>query len=145
MYKCLLHWQDTVSRHLHERCRVCISWLPVLCRADCQLDTPRMQCPNRTPPESVRHLKRLSAPSLKLGALSLWSPPETDTHVCVSLCVCSLLCVCTLDGLNAEHKFWVWVTILGRMSRHVALCNRLLNNFHIHIHIPQYFHSITWY
>ncbi len=34
------------------------------------------------------------------------------------VCVCSLLCVCTLDGSNAEHKFWVWVTILGRMSLH---------------------------
>ncbi len=32
--------------------------------------------------------------------------------------VCSLLCVCTLDGSNAEHKFRVWVTILGRMSLH---------------------------
>ncbi len=32
------------------------------------------------------------------------------------VCVCSLLCVCTLDGLNAEHKFRVWVTILGHMS-----------------------------
>ncbi len=32
--------------------------------------------------------------------------------------MCSLLCVCTLDGLIAEHKFRVWVTILGRMSRH---------------------------
>ncbi len=31
-------------------------------------------------------------------------------------CVCSLLCVCPLDGLNAEHEFRVWVTILGRMS-----------------------------
>ncbi len=40
-------------------------------------------------------------------------------RVCVhGVCVCSLLCVCTLDGLNAEHKFRVWVTILGRMSRH---------------------------
>ncbi len=39
--------------------------------------------------------------------------------VCVSqcVCVCSLLCVCTLDGLDAEHTFWVWVTILGCMSR----------------------------
>ncbi len=27
------------------------------------------------------------------------------------------VCVCTLDGLNAEHKFRVWVTILGCMSR----------------------------
>ncbi len=32
--------------------------------------------------------------------------------------VCSLLCVYTLDGLNAEHEFQVWVTILGRMSLH---------------------------
>ncbi len=38
--------------------------------------------------------------------------------VCVCVCVCSLLCVCTLDELNAEHKFQVWVTKLGRMSRH---------------------------
>ncbi len=30
--------------------------------------------------------------------------------------VCSLLCVCTLDGLNAEHKFQVWVTILGHVT-----------------------------
>ncbi len=26
--------------------------------------------------------------------------------------------MCTLDGLNTEHKFRVWVTILGRMSLH---------------------------
>ncbi len=26
------------------------------------------------------------------------------------------VCVCTLDGLIVEHKFRVWVTILGRMS-----------------------------
>ncbi len=38
--------------------------------------------------------------------------------VCACVCVCSLLCVCTLDGLNAEHKFRVWVTILGHMSCH---------------------------
>ncbi len=42
-------------------------------------------------------------------------------HCCVcvftAVCVCSLLCVCVhLDGLNAEHEFRVWVTILGRMS-----------------------------
>ncbi len=33
-----------------------------------------------------------------------------------TVCVCSLLCVCTLDGLNAEHKFRAWVTIVGHMS-----------------------------
>ncbi len=28
--------------------------------------------------------------------------------------------MCTLDGLNAEHKFRVWVTILGRISLHLT-------------------------
>ncbi len=31
-------------------------------------------------------------------------------HCCVCVCVhgvCVCVCVCTLDGLNAEHKFWV--------------------------------------
>ncbi len=39
--------------------------------------------------------------------------------VCVCMCVCSLLtAVCVhLDGLNAEHKFQVWDTILGQTSR----------------------------
>ncbi len=32
------------------------------------------------------------------------------------MCVC--VCVRTLDGLIAEHKFRVWVTTLGHMSRH---------------------------
>ncbi len=44
-----------------------------------------------------------------------WLP--TAPGVCLR-CVCSLLWVCTLDGLNAEHKFRVWVTKLGHMSRH---------------------------
>ncbi len=34
-----------------------------------------------------------------------------------TVCVCSLLCV-YLDGLNAEHKFRVWVTILGHTPLH---------------------------
>ncbi len=42
----------------------------------------------------------------------------TLLRVCVHG-VCSLLCVCTLDGLNAEHEFRVWVTVLGRMSHHL--------------------------
>ncbi len=33
------------------------------------------------------------------------------------MCVCVCVCVCTLSGLIAEHKFQVWVTILGYMSR----------------------------
>ncbi len=36
-----------------------------------------------------------------------------------SRCVFTAVCVCTLDGLNTEHKFRVWVTIPGRMSRHL--------------------------
>ncbi len=39
--------------------------------------------------------------------------------VCVCVCVCvhySLLCVLHLDGLNAEHQFRVWVTILDNTS-----------------------------
>ncbi len=33
--------------------------------------------------------------------------------------VCGFTAVCVyMDGLNAEHKFRVWVTKLGRMSRH---------------------------
>ncbi len=44
----------------------------------------------------------------------IWLP--TSPGVCSRCVCCSLLCVCTLDGLIAEHKFQVWVTILGRMS-----------------------------
>ncbi len=40
-----------------------------------------------------------------------------------TVCVCSLLCVCTLNGINAEHKFRVWVIIHGCMSHH----------FHFHL------------
>ncbi len=41
-------------------------------------------------------------------------------RVCVhGVCVCVFtvcVCVCTLDGLNTEHKFRVWVTILGHVT-----------------------------
>ncbi len=60
-------------------------------------------------------------PQLLPGRRSIkWLP--TAPGVCsqrVCVCVCSLLCVCTLDVLNAEHKFRVWVTILGRMSHYL--------------------------
>jgi len=61
---------------------------------------------------------------------STLSTLNTTTEVLLSKtpCVCTLQkvyhpmhhpkCVCTLDGLKAEHKFWVSITILGRMSRH---------------------------
>ncbi len=61
------------------------------------------------------------------GALEQGTEPPTPQHkwlptapgVCSRcVCVCVHCCVCTLDGLIAEHKFWVWVTILGHMSRH---------------------------
>ncbi len=66
----------------------------------------------------------LSPPSIpRRGVLEQGTEPPTAPRapqhkwlpaapgVC-SQCVCvsPLLCVCTLDGLNAEHKFRVWVT-----------------------------------
>ncbi len=57
-------------------------------------------------------------------ASSLWGSRgimdrESDLPTASGGCVCSLLtAVCVhLDGLNAEHKFQVWVTILSHMSR----------------------------
>ncbi len=43
----------------------------------------------------------------------------TPPGVCVCVCLYTThCCVCVhLDGLNAEHKFRVWVTILGPTSR----------------------------
>ncbi len=43
--------------------------------------------------------------------------------VCVCVCVCSLLtAVCVhLDGLNAEHQFRVWVTILDNTSHIIII------------------------
>ncbi len=63
------------------------------------------------------------------------APVFTPVCVCVfTVCVCSRcvcvhgVCVCTLDGLNTEHEFRVWVTTLGRMSRHfhVFFVNKIL-------------------
>ncbi len=36
--------------------------------------------------------------------------------MCVGVGVHSLLCVGTLERLNAEHEFRVWIIIRGRMS-----------------------------
>ncbi len=37
------------------------------------------------------------------------------------MCVCVFTAVCVhLDGLKAEHKFRVWVTILGHTSLHLS-------------------------
>ncbi len=44
---------------------------------------------------------------------------------CPLLRVCGCVCVCVcvyLDGLYTEHKFQVWVTILGLTSLHFIYC-----------------------
>ncbi len=55
--------------------------------------------------------------------------PQSVTVYCsgcvFTVCVCSLLCV-HFGWVNAEHKFRVWVTIHGCMSRHF--------HFHFHFH-----------
>ncbi len=56
------------------------------------------------------------------------APPQAPQHKWLPTApgVCSLLCVCTLNRLNAEHKFRVWVLdILGRMSLHFHLRGKL--------------------
>ncbi len=49
-------------------------------------------------------LSKHRTPNYSPGAVAIWLPAAPG--------VCSLLCV-HLDGLNAEHTFQVWVTILG--------------------------------
>ncbi len=47
-------------------------------------------------------------------------PRALQKYSCPLLRVC-VYCVCVhvhLDGLNAEHKFQVWITILGHTSLH---------------------------
>ncbi len=64
-------------------------------------------------------LSKAPNPQLLPGRRSINGCPLLQ---CVfTVCVCSLLCVCTLDGLNAEHEFRVWVTILGHTSLHFIL------------------------
>ncbi len=77
-------------------------------------------------------LSKAPNPQLLPGRRSINGCPLL--RVCVhGVCVCSLLCVCTMDGLNAEHKFRVWVTILGRMSRHFSLSQNIATNCQKHI------------
>jgi len=66
-------------------------------------------------------LSKTPNPQLLPGRRSINGCPLL--RVCVhGVCVCSLLCV-HLGWVNALHKFRVWVTILGRMSRHfTSLC-----------------------
>ncbi len=64
-------------------------------------------------PPSVPRLRwdpwaRHQTPNCSTGAAAIWLP--TALGVC-SRCVCVFTTVCVyLDGLNAEHKFRVWVT-----------------------------------
>ncbi len=62
-------------------------------------------------------LSKAPNPKLLPGCRSINGCPLL--RVCVhGVCVCSLLFMCTLDGLNAEQKFRVWVTILVHMLCH---------------------------
>ncbi len=64
-------------------------------------------------------LSKAQNPQLLPGCCSINGCPLL--RVCVhGVCVFTVS-VCTLDGLNAEHKFRVWVTILGCMARHFTL------------------------
>ncbi len=61
-------------------------------------------------------LSKAPNPQLLPGRCSINGCPLL--RVCVRG-VCGFTAVCVyMDGLNAEHKFRVWVTKLGRMSRH---------------------------
>ncbi len=62
-------------------------------------------------PNEVSLSKALN-PQLLPGSRSINGCPLLRVCVCFLLCVC----VCTLNGLNAEHKFWVRVTILGHVT-----------------------------
>ncbi len=71
----------------------------------------------------VRPLSKAPDPQLLPGHRSINCCPLLllCVHgVCVFTTLCWVcVCVCVhLDGLNAEHKFWVWDTIPGHTSRH---------------------------
>ncbi len=50
------------------------------------------------------------------GTQSLLPGRRSIKWLPTSRCVCVHWCVCALGWINAEHKFRVWVTILGCMS-----------------------------
>ncbi len=74
-----------------------------------------------SPPSILRPLSKAPNPQL----LPERSRCVVTVYVCVHYCVC--VCV-HLDGLNAEHKFRVWVTILGHTSLHIHLFFHLAKN-----------------
>ncbi len=67
-------------------------------------------------------LSKAPSPQLVPGRRSINGCPLLRVHV-HGVCVFTAVCV-HFGWVNAEHKFQVWVTILGRMSRH----------FHFHFH-----------
>ncbi len=72
----------------------------------------------RSLPPAVPQLRwdpwaRHRTPNCYPGAAAIWLPTASG------VCVFSTVCV-HLDGLNAEHKLWVWVTISGHTSLHVT-------------------------
>ncbi len=71
-------------------------------------------------------LSKAQNPQLLPGHRSINDCPLLRVFV-HGVCVC--VCVCTLDGLIAEHKFRVWVTILGRMSQKISVLKKFLYIF----------------
>ncbi len=80
-------------------------------------------------------------------------PRRPLLRVCVhGVYVFTTVCV-HLDGLNAEHKFWVWVTILGHTSLlsfiYISIYSCIHPSFYISIHLflhacihPSFYRSI---
>ncbi len=65
----------------------------------------------------VRPLSKALNPQLLPGRGSNMAAHCSGLTVCVCVCVFTAVCV-HVDGLNAEYKFRVWVTILGHTSLH---------------------------
>ncbi len=82
----------------------------------------------------VRPLSKALNPQLLPGAAAL------AAHC--SGCVFTTVCV-HLDGLNAEHKFWVGVTILGHMSLH-SLTHYWCFSLTTHVKCPAELPTVFW-
>ncbi len=89
-------------------------------------------------------LSKAPNPQLLPGRRSINGCPLLQ---CVfTVCVCSLLCVCTLDGLNAEHEFRVWVTILGHTSLHFIITSYIwFASFMIYFYLYIYVFVIKFF
>ncbi len=93
----------------------------------------------------VRPWARHRTPNCSPGATALAAHCSGCVFtVCVRVCVFTAVCVCTLDRLNAEHKFWVWVPTLGRMSRHLKKKYIYLINCMLLSNVPEFICTIIW-